>query len=212
MIEGVIYRYKSPSGKYYIGQTINEERRRRSFLYDESYGGSKIDRARKKYGAKNFEYAVLMKVTGDNPNEVKNYLDTLEIGFIKMYNSIENGYNIVKGGEGCVGFHHSNSTKEKIRAANKGKPSANKGKHLSDEQKQKISESKIGNQYMLGHKHSEETKRKLSESLKGRIAWNKGKEMSDEQKKKLSDAHKGKPAAIKGKHKVMDPDGSFHYE
>ena len=65
---------------------------------------------------------------------------------------------------------------------------------------------------MLGHKLSLETRKKLSESLKGRKTWNKGIPMSDEQKKKLSDAHKGKPAPIKGKHKVMNPDGSYHYE
>ena len=142
MTEGIIYRYKSPSGKYYIGQTINEERRRRCFLYDESYGGSKIDRARKKYGPKNFEYTVLIKVEGDNQDEVKHYLDELEIGFIRMYNSIENGYNIVKGGEGCVGFHHTEDAKEKMRVANLGRPSPKKGTHLSDEQKQLISRLK----------------------------------------------------------------------
>lgn len=45
-MEGVIYRYTSPSGKYYIGQTIDEERRRRDFLgtkrkISESHKGKK---------------------------------------------------------------------------------------------------------------------------------------------------------------------------
>lgn len=207
MIEGIIYRYKSPSGKYYIGQTINEERRRRCFLYDESYGGSKIDRARKKYGPKNFEYTILIKITGDNLDEVKRTLDTLEIGFIRIYNSIDNGYNIVKGGEGCVGFHHTEESKEKNRVAHLGKHLP--GRQLSEEQKRKISSLKKGNKNMLGHKHSLESRKKMSESLKGRKAWNKGVPMSEEQKKKLSDAHKGKPAPIKGRHKVMNPDGTY---
>lgn len=210
MIEGIIYRYKSPSGKYYIGQTINEERRRRCFLYDENYGGSKIDRARKKYGPKNFEYTVLMKVTGDNIEEVKQYLDTLEIGFIRIYNSIENGYNIVRGGEGCVGFHHTEESKEKNRLSHLGKPSPRKGVHLSEEQLRKMSESLKGRDvWMKGKKHTEETKKKISDALKGRKTWNKGVPMSEEQKKKLSDAHKGKPAPIKGRHKVMNPDGTY---
>ena len=209
MIEGVIYRYKSPSGKYYIGQTINEERRRRCFLYDRYYGGSKIDRARRKYGPENFEYTVLIKITGDNTDEVKQYLDTLEIGFIKMYDSVKNGYNITAGGEGCVGFHHTEESKRKISESHKGKTSNRKGCHLSEETRRKIGESKKGNRYMLGHKLSLETRQKLSESLKGRKTWNKGIPMSDEQKKKLSDAHKGKPAPIKGRHKVYNPDGTY---
>ena len=31
MIRGIIYKYTSPSGKVYIGQTINEKDRRNTF-------------------------------------------------------------------------------------------------------------------------------------------------------------------------------------
>lgn len=172
--EGIIYRYKSPSGKYYIGQTINEERRRRCFLYDDSYGGMKIDNARKKYGPKNFEYTVLMKVTGDNPDEIKKYLNTLEIGFIKMYDSIENGYNIQEGGEGAAGYHLSEETRRKIGVVHKGKVPWNKGKSMTEEQKIK----------MRGRTFTEEHRQKLSEAKLG-------KTLPDEQKRKMSEAHKG---------------------
>nr|DAS86287.1 MAG TPA: GIY-YIG nuclease superfamily protein [Bacteriophage sp.]DAV54013.1 MAG TPA: GIY-YIG nuclease superfamily protein [Caudoviricetes sp.] len=30
MIRGIIYKYTSPSGKVYIGQTLNEKKRRQS--------------------------------------------------------------------------------------------------------------------------------------------------------------------------------------
>lgn len=44
MIRGIIYKYTSPSGKVYIGQTINEKDRRKHFLIQKlSYGGIKID-------------------------------------------------------------------------------------------------------------------------------------------------------------------------
>ena len=49
MIEGIIYKYTSPSGKCYIGQTTNELLRRKKWnsnIYH--YAGTKIDRARKK--------------------------------------------------------------------------------------------------------------------------------------------------------------------
>lgn len=50
MIIGIIYKYTSPSGKSYIGQTTNEEYRRRMWFGTGRYTGgrSKIDRARKK--------------------------------------------------------------------------------------------------------------------------------------------------------------------
>ena len=44
---GIIYKYTSPSGKIYIGQTMNEKERRKKFLGKSSYAGEKIDTARK---------------------------------------------------------------------------------------------------------------------------------------------------------------------
>ena len=173
MIEGIIYRYKSPSGKYYIGQTVDEKNRRRSFLtYNCNYGGLKIDNARRKYGPENFEYTVLMKVEGDNPDEVKFYLNKLEIFFIKKYDSFTNGYNSNDGGD---------------------------SRCLSEESRKILSEAHKGQQsWMKGKKHSEESKKKMSESLKGMPAWNKGLHLSEEQKKKLSEVRKGKPSPNKG--------------
>lgn len=205
--EGIIYRYKSPSGKYYIGQTIEEERRRRDFLGKKKiYAGPKINRARNKYGPENFEYAVLVKVTGDDPEEVNNYLNVLEIGFIRMYNSVENGYNSCDGGQKSVkGFHHSDETKKRLSEMKTGKPSWNKGIPMSEETKEKQRLSHIGKQPNLGKHLSEETRRKISESHKGRSNYCKGIPKSEEHKKKLSEARKGK-------HRVYSPDGSFHYE
>ena len=47
---GIIYKWTSPSGKSYIGQTINQRRRYKDFFrLTKSYAGFKIDNARKKY-------------------------------------------------------------------------------------------------------------------------------------------------------------------
>lgn len=65
------------------------------------------------------------------------------------------------------------------------------GKHLSDEQKEKIRKSKIG-------KHlSEETKKKISLMLKGRKSPRLGCKMSEEQKLKISISNKGKTCGDK---------------
>ena len=54
---GIIYKYTSPSGKVYIGQTTDEKRRIKTFFnLNKSYGGEKIDNARKKHGPCNFKY------------------------------------------------------------------------------------------------------------------------------------------------------------
>lgn len=198
MIEGVIYRYKSPSGKYYIGQTIGEEERRHKFLHSDVYAGPKIDKARMKYGPENFEYTVLMKVTGDNEEEVHNYLDILEIGFIRMYDSFNNGYNCTIGGGGRSGYSLSEDIKEKIRKKLIGHQAPNKGIPMSEEQKKKLSESLKGKQKWKGRHHTEETKQKLREINKGQIPPNKGIPMSEESKRKNSESHKGQTPWNKG--------------
>ena len=58
------------------------------------------------------------------------------------------------------------------------------GKHLTDEQKKKLSEAHKGKApWNKGKKHSEESKKKMSEAHKGR-------HLSEETKKKMSEAHK----------------------
>lgn len=220
MIEGVIYRYKSPRGKYYIGQTIDEVSRRRNFLNSSNkYGGTKIDRARKKYGPENFEYCVLMKVEGDNPEEVKNYLNILEIYFIKQYDSINNGYNLTEGGDGTVGYKHSEEWKQSFSQYLQGNK-FNLGKKRSDESKKKTSVS------LKGKKRSDESKQKNREAHIGKEPWNKGlfgwkknkpiseesrmnyvtaakkRGISDETRKKINESNRGR-------HRVYNPDGTY---
>lgn len=209
MIEGVIYRYKSPSGKYYIGQTIDENSRRRAFLtYNAQYGGIKIDNARRKYGPENFEYTVLIKITGDNPEEVKNYLNILEEGFIKMYDSFKNGYNSTTGGDSRI---LSEESRKILSEAHKGQVSHMKGKHLSEETKQKLSKSLRGMKaWNKGIPMSEEQKKKLSEVHKGKTTWMKGRKHSQETRRKISESNKGKHWIVRnGKRVFIDDNNSL---
>lgn len=76
------------------------------------------------------------------------------------------------------------------------------GKHLSEEHKRKVSESRKGivpwNKGLKGLKignpkgviFTEEHRRNLSKALKGHIPWNKGIPRTEELKKKLSEHHK----------------------
>lgn len=88
MIEGIIYKYTSPSGKCYIGQTTNEKIRREHWNTIGSYAGVKIDRARVKYGISNFTYEVIVRNRYRTKKEAKEELDKLEIYYINEYNSV----------------------------------------------------------------------------------------------------------------------------
>ena len=207
-MEGIIYKYVSPSGKVYIGQTINEKHRRRVFnTLNCTYGGVKIDAARKKYGPENFKYDVLMKVIGDDPDEIKSYLNTLEVGFIRMYDSFNSGYNSTEGGDSI--FHITEEIRDKMRNSHLGKKlpeelkqkliESRKGKKLSEEHRKKISESRKGMKFSPEHCkhigdskngmiHSDDTKRKMSESHKGKLSH----PITEEMRLKLSKSMTGR--------------------
>ena len=80
------------------------------------------------------------------------------------------------------GKHHSEETKNKMSEAKKGK-------HPSEETKNKMSEAK------KGKKHSEESKRKMSKA-------HKGKHISEETKLKMSEVQKGKHHSEEAKLKI----------
>ncbi len=100
---GIIYLRTSPSGKHYVGQTFDEAGRN----YDwnrmaDKYAGGKINRARKKYGPDKFTYKVLVTIVSDNYFKILTILDTLEIYYIKRYDSFNNGYNSTIGGRDAL--------------------------------------------------------------------------------------------------------------
>ena len=73
----------------------------------------------------------------------------------------------VTGNQNCLGQTRSMETREKMSASQKGRI-------LSEEHKEKLSEAKKGEKNnRFGTKHSEETKRKMSESAKKRNAQKK---------------------------------------
>jgi hypothetical protein len=69
--------------------------------------------------------------------------------------------NMTDGGDGCIGFVITDEYRQKIS-------NSNKGKKRSQDTKDKISISKIGNKNVLGMKHSDETKSKIGLKSIGR--------------------------------------------
>lgn len=140
-MEGIIYKYTSPSGKCYIGQTISENKRRRKFLnLNEDYVGDKINNARKKYGPENFKYEVLETVSSDSVEELSNLLNTLGIYYIGLYDTFKNGYNMSIGGDGTRGYK------------------------MTEEQRERHTQRMLTNNPFKGKKHTKETKEAIGKA------------------------------------------------
>lgn len=142
------------NGKRYIGQKIIN-RNWKNYLGS----GLLLQKAIKKYGKENFS-----KVIIDFAHS-KEELDKKEIQYIELFDAVNNNdyYNLQNGGNTCsptketkekirqahigllsgeshpfYGKHHTEESKEKISKGKKGQVSANKGKPMSKEQKEKL--------------------------------------------------------------------------
>lgn len=111
---GYIYRLTSPSGKSYIGQTIQDPERRwadhvrRAHSNDDKERCPALSQAIIKYGWDNFTKEILSTC---KPEE----LDDQEILYINTHNTVSpNGYNLTLGGNG-VNVKMSDETKTKMK-------------------------------------------------------------------------------------------------
>ena len=118
MYKGIIYKYTSPSGKCYIGQTKHEKERRKAFLNEnKDYSGPRINNARLKYGPRNFEYEIIFRVESLIESEVNELLNLKEMQYIKLFDSFENGYNSNSGGTGDCDYKITDKTRQKLSIA-----------------------------------------------------------------------------------------------
>lgn len=172
------------NGKIYIGQDKNNN--------PNYYGsGDLIKNAIKKYGKKYFIKEILCVC------ETIDELNNKEKHYILEYNSTDKniGYNITIGGTNGTMLHrkHTDETKMKMKNSALGKKKSEshrkniglskKGIPLSNEHKQKISNSNPLKGKKIGS-HSIDVRKKISNSKKGKKA-------SDETKLKMSNSHMG---------------------
>jgi group I intron endonuclease len=169
----------SPSGKSYIGQTMNFEKRMREHNRPSSPCVAIRD-CILRFGFDKMKVEILLKdLTLDEANKYEEF-------YIKEHNTlVPNGYNLREGGENRA---LSDEVKRKIGEGNRGKVkspetielhrNAMKGRKMSDEFKRKISEALKGKpkseehkektrQVHIGMKHTEESKLKISMNRKG---------------------------------------------
>lgn len=152
--------------KKYIGQTNSDiDKRLARHKCASSTWCVKLHNALNKYGKDNFFIELLSVVDDENKaNELEDY-------FITKYDSINNGYNILRGGNIGEGL---------------------RGRHLSDEHKRKISEAQSGEKgYFWGKHHTIDTKKKISAAQIGEKHHNFGKITPQEIKNKISLSNSG---------------------
>lgn len=160
-----VYIHKKPktSEIFYIGIATNKSR-----CYTKSARNDHWSNTYNKYG-------MIVDIISDNislegAKEMEKFL-------IASY-GLENLCNMTLGGEGAFGLKHSEETKQKLRKANLGKPSALKGRKYSEERKKRMSEISKGmkmpmsqrmatKKRMQNFKHSEETKAKMKKAKEG---------------------------------------------
>ena len=166
--------WTSPSGKSYIGQAVDLDKRKSNFLsFGTRYAGSKINNARRKYSdIQYWTYTILEYCDIDDLDEREEY-------YISLYNTMRKGYNCESGGhENKI---VSDETKQKMSDAKKGMYCGENnpmwGKHFTEEQKQKMSKSRKGK--CCGEKHP---------------MW--GRHLNEEEKRKLSKAHDNVKIAV----------------
>ena len=90
---GYIYKYTSPSGKSYIGQTTYSIKERAGHNGKSYKRCPEFYRAIQKYGYDNFDLEILAEVS-------KEQLDEAEIKYIQLFNTLfPCGYNLTAGGQ-----------------------------------------------------------------------------------------------------------------
>jgi group I intron endonuclease len=194
---GIIYcAINKINGKIYIGQTIKTlQKRINNHKYDAKISKNYFHRSLQKYGIENFSWGII------DYAYTKKDLDDKEKWWISYYDTIQKGYNILKGGqirltpeiykkigESNIGRKHSEETKKKI---SKG----NKGKIISEEHRNKISKK------MKERCITKKFREKMSILMKLRM---KGVLKSEEQKRKMSIAHIGMTYSEETKKKISN--------
>jgi len=154
--------------KVYVGRTYKNVHRRfkehLTSIHRSAAGCRHLVNAIRQYGIHNFYVEFLCCTENENTSF------DLEKIFIKRFNSIENGYNLLDGGKQ---FRHSTETITRISNSMKGKHTGKNnpfyGKTHTDETREKISRINTGHiGYKLGQAiHTELSKQKIREANSG---------------------------------------------
>lgn len=242
---GIIYKITNKiNDKCYIGQTTDIVNRFKKYKRLECQLQEKLYRALIKYGIDNFSFE---EFDYADDQETLDFLEQTYILCFdsreRGYNIREGGWGgklaeetkqklrdlkrsdefkqkvSQNNGRYWKGKKRPKETGEKISIANSGSNHFNFGKHLSDETKQRISQTKKGTRHteesrekmsinsakaMLGRKQTEDAKRRISENQRGDKSVHFGKSLSDEHRAKISASIKGRKLSDEHRRKIAE--------
>lgn len=190
----IIYKLTSPSGKCYIGQTKNklEVRLKQHIQAMKRYKKNpeikntsrKLYEGMIKYDISLWTKEILCEVSSDDINDK-------EIYYIELFNSVDNGYNISRGGLGNNVEYLTEEHRENLSKSRLEYYETDEGKLWKEKLTKKYS-GENNPMYGTTYNHTEETKKKISKNSKGKNLgkepWNKNKTgvYTEETKKKIS--------------------------
>jgi group I intron endonuclease len=173
-----IYKITSPSGKVYIGQAIDIERRWVQYRNLNCKDQTKVFNSLNYYGVNSHTFEIIMECAIEDLNyyerHYQEYYDVLG----------DYGLNLSYVNVGEKKQLHSDGTRKKISEKLKGNKNS-LGTKFDEERKKKLIERNKGNKNWLGKKHSEESRQKMSDVQKGNKNWL-GKKHSEDTKIKMS--------------------------
>ena len=189
-MKGYIYKITNPSGKIYIGQSVNPKNRFSSYKRLACKKQIKLYNSLVKYGYENHNIEIIDECLLNGSNI--NLINELEIFWIKEYDSMCSGLNCTIGGKNVQrGETHYNFGKisklkniPRTQEVKDKMSKSMKGKIVTEETRNKISNTLKGRTGII---HTQETRDKISKSSKGKI-------ITQEVREKLSNALKGRPS------------------
>lgn len=169
-VSGIYKIINKTNGKYYVGSSVNIKRRWKHHKYHlrkNLHCNKHLQNAWNKHGESSFDFVVIEEVLAENIIQIEQtHLDLAKQEKDKCYNECFNS-------EGKISL--SEARKKNISLALRGKV-------RTDEQKQRMSESRRGEKHYNFGKHlSQSHKDKISQAEKGRV-------FSPEHLQKLKDA------------------------
>lgn len=175
------------NGKVYVGKHKTENIEKDTYIGS----GNLIKRAVKKYGAENFERAVLFcAFTEEAAYEVEALIVNEE--FVRRVDT----YNLCTGGVGS--YTMSQEFKDGVAKRMTGAGNPNFGKPMSESTKAKLRKT------MEGRTLTDEHKAKISDGVKGENHPNFGKHHSEELKQKIRESNIGVPRSAETRKRISE--------